>query len=170
MAINPLSDIVLDVTRAADPHAYRASVEKLQGSRPLVHTASFDTSSQSVSIEKMRPSTAMKEQAALENPHRKFEAFMLQSFIMDMFTSDTSSVFGKGAGADFWKGMLAEKMADEMAQGGGIGIAALMDERAAANGAAKPASSGAMDEAAASVLVNKNQINFMRSVSRDKPL
>jgi len=93
---------------------------------------------------------------------------MLQSFIMNMFTSDTSSVFGKGAGADFWKGMLAEKMADEMAQGG-IGIAALMDERAEANNAKKSSPSGVMDEAAASVFVHKNQINFMRSVNRDKP-
>jgi len=170
MAINPLSDIVLDVTRAADPQAYRASVEKLQTSRPVYSAASFDVSDPSLSVEKMRPPVAVKEQASLENPHRKFEAFMLQSFIMDMFTSDTNSVFGKGAGADFWKGMLAEKMADEMAQGGGIGIAALMDERAAVNNTQKSASPGTMDEAAASVFVHKNQINFMRSVNRDKPL
>jgi len=164
MAISPLSDIVLDVTRAADPQTYRASVEKLQQSR-AVTGVKFDALSHSLAMENMRPPATVKEQAALENPHRQFEAFMLQSFIMNMFTSDTSSVFGKGAGADFWKGMLAEKLADEMAQGGGIGVARLLDERARAD---KIRAYESLDEASASVIVNKNQINFMRYVSKGK--
>jgi len=182
MAINPPSDLVLDVVRAADPQAYRASVEKLKKNK-MVHSGrpQFDVVSHSPTVDFMRspaaipsstmPSSAVKDEVGLENPHRKFEAFMLQSFIMDMFTSDTSSVFGKGAGADFWKGLLAEKMADEMAQGGGIGIAALLDERAEQGPQARKISThNDVDAAAASVVINKNQINFMRYMSRGNPL
>jgi len=164
MAINPLSDIVLDVTKAADPHTYRVSVEKLQKAQanPAIK---FDAASHSLAMEGMRPPVALQTRGALENPHRKFEAFMLQNFIMNMFTSDTTSVFGSGAGADFWKDMLAEKMADEMAHSGGIGVAAMLDAQA---DKAHLLPNNALDEAAASVLVNKSQINFMRYVSRDK--
>jgi len=162
MAINPLSDIVLDVTRAADPRSYRTSVEKLQKTQNAQSTKMFDAVAHSLTMDSMRPPVTSRDQAAQENPHRKFEAFMLQNFIMEMFTSDTASVFGKGAGADFWKGMLVEKMADEMAQDGGIGIANLLDEQAD-KGKTQPI--GNLDEAAASVVVNKNQINFMRIVS-----
>jgi len=166
MAISLPSDIVLDVTKAVDPQSYRASVEKLQKAHNVASTGDFAPFSYSLAMDGMRPPVGVKNQAILENPHRKFEAFMLQSFIMDMFTSDTNSVFGKGAGADFWKGMLTEKMADEMAQGDGIGIAALLDERAEEN----KSLSGDLDSATASVLVNKNQINFMRTINRDKLL
>jgi len=167
MAINPLSDIVLDVARAVDPQSYRASVEKLQKPHDASSTNRFDDVQTSLTMAAMRPPVRVQDQEKLENPHRKFEAFMLQSLIMDMFSSDTSSVFGQGAGAEFWKGMLVEKMADEMAQNGGIGIASLMDERADAG---KTHTLSTMDEAAASMIVNKNQINFMRYVSQGKKL
>jgi len=167
MAINPLSDIVLDVARAADPQSYHASVEKLQKAHVGTPAKKFDEVNHALTIDSMRPPVTVRDQASLENPHRKFEAFMLQSFIMDMFSSDTASVFGKGAGADFWKGMLVEKMADEMAQSGGVGIASLLEETADRS---KAQPSSQLDEAAASVVINKNQINFMRYVSKGTPL
>jgi len=54
---------------------------------------------------------------------KEFEAFVLQSFIQEMLPKEADSVFGKGAGADIWRSMLAEKLAYEVAARGDIGIA-----------------------------------------------
>jgi|GEM_PF-3677439 len=165
MAINPLSDIVLDVTRAVDSQVYHASVEKLQKVQTNAEVTSFNEVHAALTLEGMRPPARRQDMAIQTNPHRQFEAFMLQRFITDMFTSDTSSVFGKGAGADFWKGLLAEKMADEMAQSGGIGVAALLENQEKVHTQQK---SSSFDHAIASTIVNQNQINLVRSVIRGK--
>ncbi|MDZ4792432.1 MAG: rod-binding protein [Hyphomicrobiales bacterium] len=52
----------------------------------------------------------------------QFEAFVLQSFIEPMLPS-SDGVYGGGTAGSFWKSMLAEKLATEMAKSGGIGIA-----------------------------------------------
>lgn len=52
----------------------------------------------------------------------QFEAFVLQSFIEPMLPS-SEGVYGGGTAGSFWKSMLAEKLAAEMAKSGGIGIA-----------------------------------------------
>jgi len=43
-----------------------------------------------------------------------------------MLPKDTESVFGKGLAGDMWKSQLAERLADVMADRGGIGIARSM--------------------------------------------
>ncbi|WP_295556050.1 rod-binding protein [uncultured Hyphomicrobium sp.] len=54
---------------------------------------------------------------------QKFEAFVLQSFIQEMMPETQESVFGAGISGDFWKSMMAEKIADQVAARGNIGIA-----------------------------------------------
>ncbi len=54
---------------------------------------------------------------------KRFEAMVLQTFIQNMLPKDGAAVYGKGMAGDMWKAMLAEKMADAMAERGGIGIA-----------------------------------------------
>ncbi|MCG6121767.1 MAG: rod-binding protein [Microvirga sp.] len=56
-------------------------------------------------------------------PHQQFEAFVLRNFVETMLPDDSSAAFGSGTAGDIWKGMLADKIADEMARAGGIGIA-----------------------------------------------
>jgi Rod binding domain-containing protein len=75
-------------------------------------------------------------QNAVNPAYRKFEAFMLQSFVQSMFTSDTTATFGKGIAGEYWKSMMAEAMANKMADGGGVGIARLLEEQAARKGRA----------------------------------
>lgn len=58
---------------------------------------------------------------------RDFEAFVLQSFIESMLPEKSESVFGTGRAAAFWKSMLAEHVANELAHAGGIGIARLVE-------------------------------------------
>ncbi|AQS40924.1 MAG: Flagellar rod assembly protein FlgJ [Candidatus Tokpelaia hoelldobleri] len=140
MAITPPSDLILDVAQAVDPLQYRASVEKLSRTRSASATAAemADASfAQLAAIENNTPrqAAAMSDgnMQATETGSRKsaeayqkFEAFMLQKFVEEMFTTDTPSVFGSGAGSDYWKSLMAEMIAGEVAKGGGIGIASVL--------------------------------------------
>ena len=143
MAINPPSDLVMDVARAADPQAYRMAAERLRApsaSATMVASAAggltrdnFASFSDSLAAGiSVRPDA----QNAANPAYRKFEAFMLQSFVQSMFTSDTTATFGKGIAGEYWKSMMAEAMANKMADGGGVGIAKLLEEQAARNGRA----------------------------------
>ncbi len=67
----------------------------------------------------------------------QFEAFVLQCFIEPMLPS-ADGVYGGGTAGGFWKSMLAEKLAVEMAKGGGIGIAARLIKSEAAKASAAP--------------------------------
>lgn len=53
----------------------------------------------------------------------QFEAFVLQSFVQSMLPKNATNVFGSGSAGEFWKSMLAEKMGDELARSGQVGIA-----------------------------------------------
>lgn len=143
MAIQPPSDLVLDVSRAADPLEYRASVEKLRNAQSAVraanqqiadggfselartndNTPSVSQSGQYVNQVKIKEKSANADHT---EAYKKFEAFMLQSFIQNMFTTDTPSVFGKGQAGEYWKSMMAESMAKEVADRGGIGVAKML--------------------------------------------
>src|SRR5690606_10401638 len=54
---------------------------------------------------------------------KRFEAMVLQTFIQNMLPRDGAAVYGKGMAGDMWKSLLAEKVAEVMADRGGIGIA-----------------------------------------------
>jgi len=54
----------------------------------------------------------------------KFEAMLLTSMIQEMLPKDTPSVYGgEGTAGDMWRSMLAEKVADQIAKSGTLGIA-----------------------------------------------
>lgn len=54
---------------------------------------------------------------------QKFEAFVLQTFIQEMMPKTPESVFGSGISGDFWKSMMSEKIAEQVAERGSLGIA-----------------------------------------------
>lgn len=60
------------------------------------------------------------------NAPEQFEAFVLQSFIEEMLPKSADSVFGGGLAGDYWRSMLAERMAGEVAGRGGIGVAKMI--------------------------------------------
>ena len=62
---------------------------------------------------------------------------MLQSFIRTMLPKNAENVFGKGTAGEVWKSMLAEKLADEIARSGQIGIAKRLAAVEAARTAAR---------------------------------
>lgn len=133
MAITPSADIVLDVARAADPDKYRAAVERLARLRANVSTDEVFTlppaQTPAGSADRTNSTTRPLEAGATTSSRRRldaygqFEAFVLQSFVQSMLPKNATNVFGRGSAGEFWKSMLAEKMGDELARSGQVGIA-----------------------------------------------
>jgi hypothetical protein len=116
LAISPPSDIVLDVARAAtsqDVEAARAALIERSGAP----ATSFPDTAHGLS----RDSAGTVDPPA--QTYKRFEAMVLQTFIQNMLPKDTQDVYGKGVAGDMWKSQLAERLADVVAERGGIGIA-----------------------------------------------
>lgn len=134
MAINPPSDLVLDVAMAADPDTLRTSLEKLRSMASDRVAAQMQLSRENFAS--MQPastsSTIAGSTAHVPNAaFKKFEAFMLQSFVESMFAGDNQAVFGEGIAGDYWKSMMAEAVANKMADAGGIGVARMLEQQSA---------------------------------------
>jgi peptidoglycan hydrolase FlgJ len=144
MAISPVSDIVLEVARAADPTRSRAAAARLGGlagaAAPLPETFEealggvrapapmplrmpFDPA---LALVQMRSNDALSADRA--KPNERFEAFVLQTFIQSMLPRDSEALFGAGTAGEIWKSMLAEGLGAQLARTGGIGIARMLAE------------------------------------------
>ncbi|MEP9375447.1 rod-binding protein [Aquabacter sp. CN5-332] len=159
MGIQPPSDLILDVINAADPMKAQAMATRLKQAAasptPLGYTAGFDdemkqaalpleqmsllSASSSVSL---RNATALSQKNGTNSSseaYRRFEAMVLSSFVESMLPTKASTVYGSGTAGDVWRSMLAERIANEVAKTGGIGIADRLATNAAKTGADKPA-------------------------------
>jgi hypothetical protein len=149
MTIAPVSDIVLDALMAADPAKSRAAAEKLSQMRPSsagdfdtaiagadgTQRASSTAAANAVSQEALaaqallaqrpppRIDAAASRGGAIPPAYRKFEAFVLQTFIESMLPRGSAVNFGKGVAGDVWRSMLAEQLGSAVAKSGGVGIA-----------------------------------------------
>lgn len=137
VAITPPSDIVLDVARAADPEKYRMAAERLARLRATVPStetfmppadqarvaASTDAANTAATPTRPLDAGASAQTRRRLDPYGQFEAFVLQSFVQSMLPKNATTVFGKGSAGEFWRSMLAEKMGDELARSGQVGIA-----------------------------------------------
>lgn len=160
MAISPLSDIVLDVAKAADPASYSAAAGRLQrlagtaaavppmpGPDIPVQESFAEALGSVTSPRPVAPHTPfdpalalvrMQNQDALaDSPFQKYESFVLSSFVETMLPKDSEVLFGSGTAGEIWKSMLAEGLGSQLARVGGIGIAdmlssAMKDEEAVA--------------------------------------
>jgi len=109
-------DLVIDVTRAADPAGVNAARDKLALNAARKASAEFTVAEQARSTP---PTPASPQQEAFV----KFEAMVLQTFLQSMLPKETESVYGEGMAGEMWQSMLAEHLANSLAQRGGIGIA-----------------------------------------------
>lgn len=122
MAISPPSDIVLDVSRAAEPagvQAARLALARRGDAAGAATTATFSLGEGSAAAK----ASAAGPKAETPASFVRFEAMVLQSFIQNMLPKDAEAVYGKGMAGDMWKSMMAEQLAGVMAERGGIGIA-----------------------------------------------
>lgn len=145
MAINPPSDLILDVVRAADPTRRLVASEKLQRLERQGDAAQFETVFQGLpgAHVPMDPAQRLVEiqnrlalhgtggpnarapiAGATDPAYQRFEAFILQSFIQGMLPRNGEQIYGKGVAGDIWKSMLAEQLGSQLAKAGGVGIAA----------------------------------------------
>lgn len=150
MSIRPPSDIVLDVARAADPTQYAEASRRLGRAGP-VDALAFDAVLDRTGFGS-RPRhltdgagelSVRRTNAALlagndnvaagrkDDVYSRFEAMALTAFVESMLPATGDAVFGAGTSGRIWKGMLAEKIAAQMAEAGGIGIADQMRSAAA---------------------------------------
>ncbi len=124
MAISPPSDIVLDVVNAVDPARALQARDRLANiSRSIsksTETGEFaPVVDQTVNVF----GTASPNAVPSVDVRVKFEGMVLQTFIDSILPKDTDSAFGSGLAGDMWRSMLSEKIANVVAEHGGVGIA-----------------------------------------------
>ncbi|MBE7201670.1 MAG: rod-binding protein [Parafilimonas terrae] len=140
MSVQPPSDIVLDVARAADPTRYQAAVTKLTQASAGDFAAALGTAasrrtgvpvapqpSADAVLTRFRTAATLPAPRAKGSPAQQFEAFVLQTFVESMLPQGASAVFGKGNAGAIWKSMLAEQLGAQLAAAGGVGIARMID-------------------------------------------
>ena len=145
MAINPISDIVLEVAKAVDPTSYQTAAAKLGSLAGAAAPAAPlpETFAETLGGVQARPPVAshlpfdpalalvrMQNQGALApqpgSPQQQFEAFILSSFIEAMLPKKSDVLFGEGTAGEIWKSMLAEGLGTQLSRVGGIGIAEML--------------------------------------------
>lgn len=140
MAISPVSDIVLEVARAADPASYRAAAARLaRGAGTSAPPKTFEEAmggarspapalhmpfNPALAVVHMRNNDSLGTRPA--GPYEKFEAFVLQTFIQSMLPENSEALFGSGTAGEIWRSMLAEGLGTQLARTGGIGIARML--------------------------------------------
>jgi peptidoglycan hydrolase FlgJ len=157
VSISPPSDLIVDVAKAADPQSYRAAVDKLaradaaSGDYDLAAAAvaaAADAKSPAAATPPMNTPVTGASLPAASGPHpptkaqkanaySKLEAYFLQTFVEAMLPKDSEALFGSGVAGNIWKSMLAEHLANELAQGTEFGIAKKLAENRAMRDKAK---------------------------------
>lgn len=84
-------------------------------------------------------------------PLQKFESFVLRTFVDSMLPKENASFFGEGTAGDIWRSMLAERIGDELAAAGGIGIADMLAQNKAVTGEIGAAGAALEDDGARSL-------------------
>jgi peptidoglycan hydrolase FlgJ len=141
MAIQPPSDIVLDVARAADPERAAAVARRLTNlaaptdaadagadfsaalnqANPATPTASapvagaFDMRARLADI-------AQAQSGKTKQAQVQFEAVLLNSFVGEMLPKDAPAAYGQGLAGDMWRSMLADQVSRKIASSGSLGI------------------------------------------------
>lgn len=119
MAYDFGSDVVLDAIRAAGAGPNLPQLQHTNKSAGVVPRKEMNEAKF-----KLPPATSLPEHEAKAETYRRFEAAVLTTFIQSMLPKEDSEVFGKGLAGDMWRSQMAEKIADQMADRGGVGIAA----------------------------------------------
>ena len=137
MIVTPTSDLVLDVLDAADPVTQRTATAKLESvklsdadfaatieatAKKAVDQSAADLAEAQSGVVNGPPVRVIKKPGP-DEVYRKFEAFILQTFVETMLPKESEEVFGKGTAGGIWKSMLAEQLGAQLAKGKGIGIA-----------------------------------------------
>lgn len=138
MAIEPVSDLILDVMRAGDPDRAAAAAARLTAIANAGEAASgafdaaLDKTANATPAQMSPVGDAGGARARLaaatdrRDPAAKakvdFEAMLLNNFVSEMMPKDVEAVFGQGMAGDMWKSMLADQVSRQIAKSGALGI------------------------------------------------
>ncbi len=138
MAIQPPSDILLDVAGAADPAKVRAATLRLAklAAEPAAVDKDFGKALAAASAAGKAttpgvpaPHTTASDIVSLKRTpshkgdvYQKFEAVLLQNFVESILPKD-DDLYGDKTSASAYRSMMAEQLASQIAKAGGIGIA-----------------------------------------------
>ncbi len=131
MSISPVTDIVLDVARAADPARYKRAVARLDAAKAAGFVDSLAAAGPArppapAALPPPPPRPVAKAGDAATDKtaatYRQFEAMALANMLQAAIPS-SAGFFGKGVAGETWKSMLIDQIANQMAKGGGVGIA-----------------------------------------------
>lgn len=117
MAISPPSDIVLDVAQAVEKPDLEAARARLADATVARRAGAAFSLSEA-------PGSGVGRRAAAPGKESfvQFESMVLRNFVEAMLPKESEAVYGKGLAGDMWKSMMAERIADVVAERGGIGI------------------------------------------------
>ena len=143
MAIQPPSDIVLDVARAADPERAAAVARRLTSLAAPTDAADADAGADfSAALNQATPATstatppiagafdmrarladiAQAQSDKTKQAQVQFEAVLLNSFVSEMLPKDAPEAYGQGLAGDMWRSMLADQVSRKIASSGVLGI------------------------------------------------
>lgn len=134
MAIDPASDIVLEVARAADPARAAAVTRRLNAlADPTADfTAALDAAPSSAPASPQAAGAPdMRSRLAAIGAGKgdrtaaaqvQFEAVLLNSFVSEMLPKDAPAAYGQGYAGDMWRSMLADQVSRQIANSGALGI------------------------------------------------
>ena len=139
MAIDPPSDIVLEVAQAADPGRAAAVARRLTNfaagtdASGADFAAALDRAGRTNATASATVAGAPDMRGRLANLARvqsdkagqaqvQFEAVLLNSFVGEMLPKDAPDAYGQGLAGEMWRSMLADQVSRQIASSGALGI------------------------------------------------
>jgi len=135
VSINPISDIVLDVARAADPVKSQTAAEKLSRKEGTsqVSIGSFDhvlahTPAMVQAAQKSLGDGGSKSPETLPRidsrtkAYKGLEQLVLKNLMENLLPKESKVLFGTGTAGDFWRSFLADQLATQLGKSVNLGI------------------------------------------------
>lgn len=141
MAIDPPTDIVMEVARAADPTRAAEVAQRLNALSAISRTSGADfaetlkaagatpglggATALPAGVSDMRHTLAMGAPAGSDKASKaatQFESVLINSFVSEMLPKEAPSAYGQGTAGEMWRSLLSEKVSDEIAKSGVLGL------------------------------------------------
>lgn len=142
MSIFPSSDIITDVGRAADPSSQVEAVHRLERlSRTQANDLSINPGSGirnnhnhpnlSFNVPNSSGSSFSTHSSSTvgpePSPFRKFEAYILQTWLEILLPRDGGIVYGHDQASGIWRSLMAEQLGNQLAKTNALGLDRLMN-------------------------------------------
>ena len=144
VSLDPASDVIADVIRAADPDRSAAVARRLSDIADLASAPipSFDSElgrlatrtplATSVQTTVVRAGARERVAADAKNgAQTAFESMFLGNVLGELLPTDAGGYFGEGTAGQMWKSLLADQVARQIAKSGALDIAGRLFARGA---------------------------------------